>query len=560
MSTDNGSRSTATLLRRPTAAATIAIVLGLIAGSFHITNNGIGWHLGAGRWIVSNLQVPQTDPFSFTAESAVWIDHEWMFQVVVAVVDGIGHGPLLVAFRALLVAGLSLLLLGLSLSGGLRPAAALVLTALCVYGAWIRFLLRPELLTLLIVPSVLWLFMHRDRRGAYPAMAALMALGANLHGGVLVTPPLIAGLLAAEVVRGRWRPRAGSPSLASGLAALGVVAAAPILNPYGWKLYTVPLHIAHLVGLPHIPNPEWISPTVHDVPILYGALALGVIVLAARERDPVRWLLFLMAAALALRNVRNVGLFFMLLPLALAPALAGLPVIGEFGSRRRSMILAVSLTALVAFSLVMSKDFVFGLGFARKFYPQRACDFLEDHDLLRGKLYNDVRFGGYLISRFYPPTKVFLDDRNEIHEPLLREIYGIFQSSDVAAWRRMLDRYGIDVALIRYNQSFRVVSPSGEQLGRRGFSPLWFPSSEWALLYWDDTAMVLAQRSTADPELVDRFEYRFIRPDDVENLERLVRTDPTVRGAVSAELARKLEDEPDCRRALDLAEMVMGAE
>jgi hypothetical protein len=553
----DGSRHT-TSPRPRVAAAAITVLLGLIAGASQIINNGIGWHLGGGRWILANHRIPHTDPFSFTSGAAEWINHEWLFQILVAAVEGVGGGPLLVLLRAMLVAALALLLLELSLAGGLEPPAALVLTATCVYGAWIRFLLRPELFTLLIVPIVVWLFLHRDRRWAIPMIAALTAVGVNLHGGVLVAPPLVAGLLAAELIRSRIAPDPRHPSLASGALALGAVTIAPMLNPYGWRLYAVPLHISELVGLPHIPNPEWISPSFNDAPQLYAALALAVIVLAARERDPTRWMLLLMAAALAIRHVRNVGLFFMLLPIAVAPALARVTFIRTLGGARRSTVVAGAMTAAIALSIVLSPAYVFRLGFAEDHYPHRACEFLETNGLLELPVYNDVRFGGYLIYRYHPPFQVFLDDRNEIHEPLLREIYDLFQASDVAGWRRMLDRWGIETALVRYNHSFRVVSPSGEELGHRGFSTLWFPSSEWALIYWDDTAMVLVRRAGADPDLLERFEYLLVRPDDIEYLEHRVRAEPELRGPVSAELTRKLEEEPDSRRALDLAERVLG--
>jgi hypothetical protein len=310
--------------------------------------------------------------------------------------------------------------------------------------------------------------------------------------------------------------------------------------------------------MPHIPNPEWISPSFGQAPPLYVAFAVGLVLLAARERDPTRWVLFLMAAALAFRHVRSVGLFFMLLPIAIAPAIAGVSMIRDLSARKRSLISAGVIASLIAVAVVTAPGYRFGLGFADRFYPESACVFIDEHGLGTGAMYNDVRFGGYLIDRNYPPRQVFLDDRNEIHEPLLREIHELLQASDVPGWKMMLDRYRIEVALVRYNHPIQVVSPSGEELGRRGFSALWFPISEWALVYWDDTAMVLVRRTTADTELLDRYEYHVVRPDDSEYLEHRLVTEPEIRGTVSAELARKLADEPDCRRALDLAELVMG--
>ena len=524
-----------------------------------IANTSIGWHLASGRWVLDHHAVPRSDPVSFTAEGREWIDHEWLFQTVAAVTHAIGGEPLLVALRAVLVAALSVLLLLLARRGGLDPPAALILATLCLYGAHIRFFLRPELATLLIVPSVVWIFLDRGSgRRWLPALAILMVLGANLHGGVLVAPPLLAVMLAGEWLRSRWNPRPAAPSLASGAAGLVVASTAPLLNPYGWKLYTVPLEIAHLVGLPQIPNPEWISPSPADVPPLYVALVAGLLVLALRERDPTRWLLFLVSALLALRYVRNVGLFFALLPISVAPALTRLTVNRGRHQPLAATAVAATVAVIVALSVVITPRYHLGFSCSASFYPDRACDFMERVGLHTGPIYNDVRFGGYLINRYFPPRQVFLDDRNEIHEPLLSEIYHLLQTSDQAGWQSMLDRYGVTAALVRYNPPFRVVSPSGEFVESRGFSALWFPAGSWALLYWDDTAMVLAKRSDVDPALLDRYEYRILRPDDVEHLERRLAAEPELRPRVAAELARALEDQPDNRRALALSEFLLS--
>jgi hypothetical protein len=538
----------------------VALILGLIAGSSEIANTSIGWHLASGAWILDHGAVPTTDPFSFTAEGREWIDHEWLFQLVIAVVSRIGGPPLLVVFRAVLVALLAALLLRIGVRSGLHPAAALGLAALCLYGARIRFFLRPELATLLIVPAVVWLFLHRGSfrsRRWLLALAALMVAGANLHGGVLVAPPLLAGLLVAEWLRSRRTSGNDHPSLASGASALAVAAAAPICNPYGWHLYGVPLDIARLVGLPHIPNPEWISPLPADVPALYVALGLAVVLLAARERDPTRWLLLVMAGALALRYVRNVGLFFALLPIALAPALARIELAARPSRPGRAMAGALAVTMLIALSIVLGPRYRPSFDFSEELYPHRAWAFVRQQGLEHAVAYNDVRFGGFLIHRGFPPRQVFLDDRNEIHEPLLGEIYGLFERSDQAGWRRMLERYGVTVAVLRYNQSFEVVSPDGQSLGRRGFSALWFPASSWALVFFDDTAMVLVERAAASAELLARHEYLLLRPDDFEHLSRRLRDEPEIRGPVASELARALADQPDNERALALSEYLL---
>jgi hypothetical protein len=143
----------------------VAAALGLLAGSFAIANTSIGWHLASGHWVLDHHAVPRSDPFSTTAEGTPWIDHEWGFQVMLAAVEQLGGAPLLVLTRAVLVAALAVMLLVFGARSGLSPPAALVLAVLCLYGARIRFFLRPELATLLIAPLVVWIFLHRHEQG-----------------------------------------------------------------------------------------------------------------------------------------------------------------------------------------------------------------------------------------------------------------------------------------------------------------------------------------------------------------------------------------------------------
>ena len=553
--------------RIPPLIVVAATVAGAVLGIFKIANTSVGWHLASGRWILENGSFLHSDPFSFTSSGAAWIDHEWLFQIGGALIDSLGGGLALVVMRAIMVAALALLLLVVSVRSGLSPAAALLLALLTVAGARSRFFLRPELVTLLIVPAVVWLFLRRERARSnnwLALLALLMVIGGNAHGGVLVVPLLLAGILTAEVgqmvLTRQWQPRV----VITGVAGVAAATLALLVNPYGWHLLAVPFRLAHLVDQAHIPNPEWISPTLAQAPVLYLTISVAAIVLALRERRTVRWVLFVMAAVLALRHIRNVGLFFVLLPLVVSPALASWRAFSAStelrgSQRRRTNILAVAAVAVLALSMAVSPWPPFGLGFADGYYPDRACEFLDREELPKSRLYNDVRFGGFLIDRNYPLHQVFQDDRNEIHDLLLREIWDILQTSDVAAWSTLLARYDIDSSLVRYHPPIRVSTPDGSSLGDRGFSALWFPASEWALVYWDDVAMVLVHRERASPELLDLHEYRIIRPDDLGHLEQRLREDPNLRDAAEAEVRRALSTNPECERALHILAALGGS-
>ena len=543
----------------PAGILVTAVLFGLACGAFEITNTSIGWHIASGRWMLEQREILDRDPFSFTSGGADWIDHEWLFQIIVAGLFDAGGAPLLVALRMLLVALLTVLLLRIAISSGLDPPFALVLAALCVLGARPRFFLRPELFTLVLLPLSLWLFSDRRGRRWWPLPVVLViALGANLHGAILVAPILISAWFAGEVLDQLTRRQADPGSLRSGAAGVVAAFAAPLLNPHGAAIWSVPFTLADMVRMPHIPNPEWISPTPATAPWFFLAAAFAAAVLAVGSRSPRDWFTAAAAVVLALRHIRNIGLFFVLLPQTVAPAMARWPLLARGGVpdaplRRRRSALCLALVVVLALAAALRPWPRAGLDFADRWYPDRAWRFLETHELSGRPLYNDVRFGGWLAMHAYPDQRIFLDDRNEIHEPLLREMWEILTASDVDAWEALLGRWNIDTVLLRYHEPIQVATPDGHDLGRRGFSTLWFSPDRWALLYWDDAAMVLVRRDSVSDDLLTRRELRIFRPDDVEHVLDQARRDPSYRSAVAVELQRVLADDPECFRALTLA-------
>jgi len=530
----------------PWWAGFAGLIFGVVAGSFEILNTSIGWHLAAGRWMLENRRVLAHNPFTLTADGATWLNHEWLFQVIAAMIELLGSGPGLIGLRILCSVLLIFMLIRFGRYFGL-PAA------LCVFGARMRFYVRPELATLILVPLGVYVFLTRKRRRTMVSatlLGAISAIGINLHGAILVLPGILGALVIGEWIDDIAKRRSPNPTIIAGITIVTSSVGGALCNPWGWHALIAPFRLAHLVGKPWVPNPEWISPGPTDVPELYIALVVSWALFVVRERNPVRWILLAVMSALALRYVRNVGLFFTVLPLAVAPALAGIGVLRHAG--RRASFGAAALVLGLAALMVDAPGFPLGLGFSIDRYPVGASSFLEQTGLLNQPIYNDVRFGGWLIGRYFPPVQPFIDDRNEIHEDLLKEMWEIDQASSPKRWQALMDRYHIQTALLRYHEPLRVVTPAGEDLGFRGYSALWFPQSRWALVYWDDTAMVLVDRTRTTPDLVAAIELRWVRPDDVTYLMTIAQGDPLTRASMVGELRSKLKGDPECRRAQDL--------
>jgi len=552
--------------------ALLAIVA-LASSLTPIRNYDYWWHLETGHWILSHGTVPRVDPYSFTAAGTPWVDHEWLAQVILFM----GHtllGPAgLVWLKGALVLGLCALMTCHVRREGHGASAAAIIPAVALMGASFRLDVRPELFTLLLLPLVLHLVLRaRDsgRHGLLLVVPVLVALGCNLHVGAVLVPALLlpgTALTWIDERRSVFRGGANAPAqpLAARLALTAVAAAvAAGANPFGYRIYAVPFEIRRLLESLPSPNLEWMRPDVSGFPLFWLSLAAAVLVIliAPRRIDPIATPALLFGALLAAAHLRNIGLFFALLPHGLArPARAAardaadrfavLAPWAPLGARPWFVAAAVFLFSAPALLSVLPPPIAWGVGLAPGNEPRAAVDFVERERIGR-RLYNDVRFGGYLIWRRFPDAPVFIDGRNEIYPGLLREVFGSL--NDSRAWEAFLARLDVDAAFLRYTPALeRVVQPGTD--GRRGrvseraFSANHFRKEAWALVYWDDDAMVMLRRTPENADVIAREEYRAIQPEDWRHDYAGVLTGRVPLGPILAELQRKTRDDPDCARA-----------
>lgn len=558
-------------MKRAVAAA--VALLGFVAGVFPIFESDLFWHLASGRWILERFAVPRVDPFRFTSGGAPWVDHEWLFQVLVRLAERAGGLDALILLRACALALFAWVLhLAARRAGSSAGLAGLVAIG-ATMGVRPRFLVRPEIFTLFAIVALLALL---DRAIAAPGSpvrrfapaVALTMLWVQLHGEALLAPGLTFLFLlgAARERRLGWRTVVGVPA---------VVGAALLANPYGWRLLEVPFGIAGALRDLPAQNPEWMSAFEAPQPYLFGGLAVvATLALAARLETgswpaPERGLPTAALALVALTGVRHQALFYAAAAPFAASCLARLRAVRELGEvqKRRVALAALGLAGLAAVWCVappVSGAFrarhgglAWGFGLAPGRFPERAATAIERHPDL-GPLYNELVHGGYLLWRLHPPRQVFVDGRMELEPGLLRELASA--RGDAGSWRRLLERRGAVGALVRYEtRRVEVVEPDGRGglrvAGSGTANSLLFPRSLWDLVYWDDETMLfLLPESTGWSEPP----YRAVDPEDIEETARRAETDEAFRRTARAEVARKLREQPDCRRALRLRDALLA--
>jgi hypothetical protein len=561
---------------KPSMAAGLLAVLALAAlaaGAVAIRSYDFGWHVGGGEWTLDHGgRPPQTDPLAHTTgDDTPWVDYEWLFQALLAgLVRAGGTAAAWGLKQAMVVLAILVSAVWLVRRGLPAPVVA-ILGSLALFGARFRFFARPELAGMLLTPVLLILLIWarrraRDRLSPLPPLLPLpllFLLWVNLHLSVLLGLALLWLFSLAVILEkdGDWRP---GPAF---LMVSGASTAALLANPYGGHLLLVPLRIRSALAGSELSNPEWGSAVRAEFWFFWLVAALiGVALgMAMRHRVRLAWpvvgagLLLAVAGSVAFRLL---GLFFMALPV-----LVGGVVEREqwrenesrwarLGRGGRLAALVIPLASAVYFVL-LPEGGPLGTGLAPGRFPEAMVRTYRQAGV-RGPLYNPVRFGGYLAWQL-SPEKVFIDGRNDVHAELLARLAECRMATDLHCWDSLLAEHGVEAAIVQYDpRRIPVRLPDG-RFESRNLGSVYFRRDLWALVDWDDTAMLLVRRGGVNDPLPSFPEDRLLLPEDPEQFARKLEAGRIDPAEALVEVRRRLSRHPGSERARLLEHLTLSA-
>ncbi|HXI11056.1 MAG TPA: hypothetical protein VNM92_00190 [Thermoanaerobaculia bacterium] len=477
------------------------------------------WHLASGRWIVEHGALPTTDPFAVASDRVEWIDGEWLYQIALYLLHSI-RGHIGAVLTTALVVAVTFALGARHASRALPVELAFFLALICWWKALPQLGARPSTVAVLFVVISL-LILERSR--GWPRVllfASLSLLWINVHPSALLAPVIAALWQAGELMRNRER-RVLSDSAFVVMASL----LALLINPYGWKSIAAPIELTRWVASGTFTNSEWLPsrPALFPLFFFLAAFSLGLLMWRRETHRLSRLLVLMLFIALAVRSVRNQPIFFASLPLLIAPALSfnWSPLLRRTAMVVASLLILIALPDIRITPLVDSERF-----------PVTVIEQLRD-GTLAGNIFNADQFGGFLIWSLYPERRVLTDGRNELYRTFIPE--DAMARKDSRAWKRLLDKYDVALALDEYRPATDVTRfGSGEKI-RTAASLAFYPRSEWALIGFDDVALLFARRRAFDPSILASREFETLVPDDPE---RTIPSDPHQRKQMASEIRR----------------------
>jgi len=467
-----------------------------------------GYHIRAGEYIIDNLTVPHHDIFSHISPPLAWTAHEWLPEVIFALIHNVLGLTGLVVFMALIIALVYAILLKFLKASGISVIVAALIVVLATSASTIHWLARPHIFSLLII--LIWyiildIYQYKQKNYLY-LLPPIMLLWVNLHGGfiaglMLIGVYIMGNAYMAIFQKGEREDKIRKIKTLSIYFALCLLAT--LINPKGYKILLFPFNlISNTFIMDHVN--EFLSPNFHDnlryeYMLLFMIFLFGVSVL---RLNAIEIMLVLIFTHMSLYSARYIPLYAIVLSPILAKQIDYL--LHEYRERRLiRRFLAMSertaktdsmakynLWAIATVIVLTIMVFTGNLSyeFDKKKLPINALQFIQK-EKLQGNMFNNDEFGDYIIYAAWPEYKVFFDGRSDMYgEKIGNEYLKVTQIK--SGWEDVLKKYSVNWIIFHT---------------RSALSSLLLERDDWKLIYSDKVANIFIRNIPENRQLINKY-------------------------------------------------------
>ncbi len=516
--------------------AAIGIVFGLTAfmASLEVKDLDLWLHLKMGQYISEHKIIPAHDILSCSIAGKPWVNHEWLFQVIIYQVwhlsgfDGLIRMQMGVVFLTLLI----LLFLGYSRNRQFLSALFLLLT-LFIYQS--RFTIRPDIFSLLFFVSFIWILAwFVERRWSLWVLVIIQILWTNIHGFFFFGPLIVMIGLLSEFIKRRlplpweWNSvgRLNDGEYLRLKKLLPLLLLACCVNPLTFQGAWYPLGI--LFGLGHESSRVFFSHitelqrpitaatlwTTHNGAYKAMILLSAIGLFLNRRRVDINtvfiWVIFLLFSLVAVRNVVFFAMAAYIVFMANIIVLNWQDIIPfRFSSDKFKHITGIFFTGILIFWVLHSGTKIAANGYfdfdtyerksefwgvSERSFPYHAVDFLVKNKI-KGNFFNDFNSGAYLIGRCYPDIKVYMDGRTEEYggDFFEQHYQKIWHDGDQKLFLSDAAKYNLTGAFLNNNN--QLIPPK--------VLKMFYEMPDWKVVYFDYDAVIFLKNVPANKEWID---------------------------------------------------------
>lgn len=517
---------------------TILAIFGLLVfvANLEIKDLDLWLHIGMGRHIVqSGFQVPPVDVLSCTIPGKPWVNHEWLFQVVVYYIYTWWGADGLITMQVILVSLtlMILLFLGYNREKQLGSIFILLLVSLVYHQ---RFTIRPDLYSLLFFALyILIMSFFLDRRWSIYAIFLVQVLWTNMHGFFFFGPLFALIGVAAEWGKRHlklpfeWNKvgRLNNEEYRRLKIILLLVVLACFLNPMGIQGAWYPIGVFFQLSgeskiffdkIIELKRPialntflDFNQEPYYKLLIILSAISF---VFNRRYLDIgifAFWLIFLLFSLSAIRNLIYFAFaaYLVFVTNAINISLKNIIPI-RITDRKFVALVSIFLKLTLIMWVVQYGVNIAGNGYfdfdkyerksefggiTQRNYPDKAVNFLVQNKI-KGNFFNDFNSGAYMVGHCYPNIKVFIDGRTEVYGPAFFKYYQrVWEQDNVEEFANALENYKITGALMN----------SVHQPVPRGVLTYLYKNPAWVPVYFNYDAVIFLKDVPENKAYIEKF-------------------------------------------------------
>src|SRR4030042_3062602 len=475
------------------------------------------WHLKTGEWIWQHKSLPTEDPFAYTSpQTHTTREHfiltsYWVSQILYHLFHLLFGMPGIVFLRFIVVGILFFFMLKRRHGDNILYLSLLLVFIIQLLDSYP--IERPHVFSFLCFAILLYFLegIKEDapftkRKGIYLFLPILMVIWANMHGGYILGQVIIILYIMIEglkFVHPSLRPL-GKSVYKNILIIGGLGIIFSLVNPNTYEALTIMIKMPASLTINNLEfqSSLWRFRELNEYRIIlyWFVLLLTVtgVVINLKKIDITEIALLAGTGYFSFTTVRYIPFFI----------IAALPVIARYFSNEkilklgRIFIFVAALYAAVFFAWKerLNIENISSNRWINTYeFPVTATDFIVENNI-KGNIYNNFEWGGYLIWRLGPERKVFIDGR-----VLFEDVYETSKLIDKAYadnyqglpyWRSVLNSYGVSYIIIP------LVSPSGtvpELLNAL------LRDNDWIPVFLDKNAMIFLKDSAENSQTISHY-------------------------------------------------------
>lgn len=487
-------------------------------------------HLSMGKVIWDLKKLPSTEPFLYTMIGQPFSYSSWLFGVAYYLAYNLFNMYGVIILKAITVTTAFHIMLKDSLRPYGNYFVSIAILTLIVFVIRPRFVERPDtFLMVFLTFSIFSLnaFVIDNKKYIY-LLPIIHCLWGNSHSSVnLMVVPFLAFLAAGGIQKTLNSkldlvPNILSSSQLKTIAAIFILSfLSSLISPYFISQYTFGAQFIasdwykqEIVELqaPTWQNSKWTYIISIMTIISFVPIFIKFFINKSKEKRTVipfiNLLIVIPPIILAFTSMRFIVILSIVAgPIAirnLSELLYDLSLSNFMHKRGGTLFIAVwiiGFTSLLLFKVGSDNGHTFGFGIQYDAVPEGALKYMDSKGIA-GKVFNTFEFGGYITWRDFPKRSPFIDPRGYILPELLEELQ--MAPFRTAGLDKLEKRYGFESVLLEYPPFLRNIPSKWGDYAES--------NPNWALVYWDDEALLYLKRGGRYDSVIKEDEYRFIKP------------------------------------------------